>query len=92
LQSPSPKQNQTKPIPDVEAEAAVLWSVTLDILLSKQLHLQMSIAMNYWSGSRPPASATLSFFVFCFCLFVFCFLFFETGFLCVALAVLELTL
>jgi hypothetical protein len=25
-------------------------------------------------------------------LFVFCFLFFETGFLCIALAVLELTL
>jgi hypothetical protein len=27
-----------------------------------------------------------------FCFFVFCFLFFDTGFLCVALAVLELTL
>jgi hypothetical protein len=34
-----------------------------------------------------------SFFVlFCFVLFCFCVLFFETGFLCVALAVLELTL
>jgi hypothetical protein len=29
---------------------------------------------------------------FCFCFFVFIFSFFETGFLCVALAVLELTL
>jgi hypothetical protein len=32
------------------------------------------------------------FFGFCFCFVLFCFWFFETGFLCVALAVLELTL
>jgi hypothetical protein len=30
--------------------------------------------------------------LFCFVLFCFLFLFFETGFLCIALAVLELTL
>jgi hypothetical protein len=30
--------------------------------------------------------------VFCLFLFLFCLVFFETGFLCVALAVLELTL
>jgi hypothetical protein len=41
-----------------------------------------------------PHLSFLSFFCFgcCCCLFVFLFCFFETGFLCVALAVLELTL
>ena len=46
---------------------------------SQQLH----------GGSQPSVMGSDALF---FCLFVFCFLFFKTGYLCVALAVLELTL
>ena len=56
---------------------------------------QSKLFLNYvffWGGCM--FLFVLCLFLFCFCLFVFVFvcLFFETGFLCVVLAVLELTL
>jgi hypothetical protein len=51
---------------------------------------------SFWETTSPlflVCVCTSAFGLFvCFCFFVFCFFFSETGFLCIALAVLELTL
>jgi hypothetical protein len=49
-----------------------------------------SLLLLRWTWYWTLRLSSFSFFLFCFVLFCFCF--FETGFLCVALAVLELTL
>jgi hypothetical protein len=60
------------------------------ILLGPELQMVVSYDVGPRSFGKTPS--TLFLLLFCF-LFLFCFvLFFETGFLCVALAVLELTL
>jgi hypothetical protein len=63
---------------------------TRDTLMEEKSLLWGHLAeAQYLQSSAINASEYLPILV---CLFVFCFSFFETGFLCVALAVLELTL
>jgi hypothetical protein len=53
------KQNQKQLV----MEAALCHSVTHYTFFLKLLHLQMYIMMSCWSGSRPLASATLSYWI-----------------------------